>query len=772
MEIKASVREIAEMVYGSGDLAGEEYLRRRAEEGILIHKEHQSRYQEGDQREVYVSYEEAGEDYRLFLSGRIDGVLKRGKKTIIEEIKSTTRDLAIVNEETVPAHLAQAKLYAFIYFRNSRKRKIDIRLTYIRVKSKEIKKIDLVFSKEEIEDFFRKTIELYIGWLRKISAHEERRNRSIEGLVFPFPDYREGQRDLMGACYRTLLNKGILYAIAPTGIGKTVAVLFSALKTINRAGQKLFYLTAKNLGKRIVMDTVKLLMAAGLKAKTVEITAKDSICFLEERDCDPEKCPYARDYYTKLFPALQDIFLNADFYDRETIALYAAKHGICPFEYSLDISNFSDIIVADYNYAFCPRTHLTRYFDEGSVYEPMLLIDEAHNLVSRSQDMYSGEASKAKLLTLRKLLGENKISTSLFADVLKYFEEYEREMNPGDFFVRDLNEEFVGAVQKLSAAVESLLEDRKEIKHKSEITRILLDLSRFYKMSEFFDEDFVFTVERSESNLKVAVRCLDASKFILKTIRERTAGAVFFSATLYPIGYYQQLLTQGEGAYLRIASPFEQENLKLVAFTSVSTRFRDRGKTLDKIIDIIRLLGRSKKGNYIVFFPSYEYQRFAYEKLREDGEFEYIVQKQDFTPDEREQVISLFRNSEKTQIGLFVMGGMFSEGIDYIGDMLSGVVIVGTALPVIGGFNDVVKNHFQKKFSRGFDFAYTYPGFAKVVQAVGRVIRNETDRGAAILVDDRFGNQTYLNLYPKEWSHMKFLSSLEELEKELKEFWK
>ncbi|HHZ11861.1 MAG TPA: ATP-dependent DNA helicase, partial [Acholeplasmataceae bacterium] len=448
MEIKASVREIAEMVYGSGDLAGEEYLRRRAEEGILIHKEHQSRYQEGDQREVYVSYEEAGEDYRLFLSGRIDGVLKRGKKTIIEEIKSTTRDLAIVNEETVPAHLAQAKLYAFIYFRNSRKRKIDIRLTYIRVKSKEIKKIDLVFSKEEIEDFFRKTIELYIGWLRKISAHEERRNRSIEGLVFPFPDYREGQRDLMGACYRTLLNKGILYAIAPTGIGKTVAVLFSALKTINRAGQKLFYLTAKNLGKRIVMDTVKLLMAAGLKAKTVEITAKDSICFLEERDCDPEKCPYARDYYTKLFPALQDIFLNADFYDRETIALYAAKHGICPFEYSLDISNFSDIIVADYNYAFCPRTHLTRYFDEGSVYEPMLLIDEAHNLVSRSQDMYSGEASKAELLTLRKLLGENKISTSLFADVLKYFEEYEREMNPGDFFVRDLNEEFVGAVQK------------------------------------------------------------------------------------------------------------------------------------------------------------------------------------------------------------------------------------------------------------------------------------------------------------------------------------
>ena len=772
MEIKASVREIAELLFGSGDLAGEEYLRRRAEEGILIHKEHQSRYLAGDEKEVHVSYQEEGEDYRLFISGRIDGVLKRGKKTIIEEIKSTTRDLNIIDEETVPAHLAQAKLYAFIYFRNTKKRKIDIRLTYIQVQIKEIKRIDLVYSRSELEDFFRKTIGLYLEWLRKIAVHEETRNKSIAGLAFPFPEYREGQRELMGACYRTLMNKGILYAIAPTGIGKTAAVLYSSLKTIHQAGQKLFYLTAKNLGKKIVLETVGLLMEKGLQAKTVEITAKDRICFLEERDCDPEKCPYAENYYSKLFPALQDIFLNENLYDRETITAYAKKHRLCPFEFSLDISNYSDIIVCDYNYAFCPRTHLTRFFDEGSPYIPLLLVDEAHNLVSRSQDMYSGEITKGAVLSLRKLLRENGIKLKQFQEVLNYFEEYEKETNPGDFFVRELNEEFVGAVERLVSLAERKLGEKKDVKNKAEIVRILLDFSRFYKMSDFFDEDYVYTVGRTEKNLRIAVNCLDASKFLLRTIKERTAGAVFFSATLYPIRYYQQLLTQGEDLCIRIDSPFKQENLKLLAVDSVSTRYRDRKQTVSNIINIIRVLGRSKAGNYIVFFPSYEYLNLVHEELKNDSEFDFIVQKQDFTQDEREQVIGLFQNSEKTQIGLFVMGGMFSEGIDYIGDMLSGVIVVGTGLPAFGGFNNVVRDHFERKFSRGFDFAYTYPGFAKVVQAVGRVIRNESDRGVAILVDDRFASRKYLGLYPKEWSHIRFVSEPEELKKELEDFWK
>ncbi len=774
MKIKASVREIVELIYGSGDLVSEQYLHRRAEEGTLIHKEHQSQYQDADKSEVYVTYEEEKEDYSLFISGRIDGVIKRGKKLIIEEIKSTTRELDAVDEMTVPAHLAQAKLYAYLYFLNSKKKKINVRLTYIHVETRKIKLIDLLYSFSELEDFFRETIDHYLHWLKAIDNHELERNKSIEGLNFPFRDFREGQRELMGACYRSILNKDILYAIAPTGVGKTIATVFSALKTINQNNQKLFYLTAKNLGKKVVLDTIALLMDHGLIIKAIEITSKDNICFQEERDCDPEKCPYSRGYFSKLFEALQDLFQNSDFYNKETIIEYAKKHQICPFEFTLDASYYADIIICDYNYAFCPRTHLIRYFDEGSNYVPILLVDEAHNLVSRSKEMYSGEVSKITLLTLNKLLRENKCNLKKqFDEIFNYFKEYEKQIALGDYQVRILDEMFLGLISKLINRIEDFLSENTEIKHKIEIIKIMMDLNRFQKMSELFDDDYVYSVERNEDNIIIRINCLDASKFLLKTIKEKTAGTVFFSATLYPINYYRKMLTQDEGYFIRIDSPFDRNNLKLITIDSVSTRYRDRSASVGKIIDIIRILGKNKIGNYIVFFPSYKYLKQVYAELMSiDDGFEYIIQKSDFTQKEREAIVNLFMNSDKTQIGLFVMGGMFSEGIDYIGDMLSGVIIVGTGLPMYGGYNNVVKAHFDEKFQNGFDFAYTYPGFAKVVQAVGRVIRTETDRGIAILIDDRFKNKKYLNLYPKEWSHMEFISDFTQLDDEIDDFWK
>ncbi|MDD3999847.1 MAG: helicase C-terminal domain-containing protein [Bacilli bacterium] len=771
MKIKASVKEIVELIYGTGDLVSEEYLHRRAQEGTLIHQDHQRKYKASDKSEVYVKYEEETEAYSLFISGRIDGVIQSGKKVIIEEIKSTTRDLDNVDELTVPAHLAQAKVYAHLYFLNSKKRKIDIRLTYIQVENRKIKKIDLAYTTEELAEFFRSTIDLYLEWLQKIDEHENRRNKSIAGLSFPYLEYREGQRELMGACYRSILNQDVLFAIAPTGVGKTIATLFAALKTINQQNQKLFYLTAKNLGKKVVLDTVALLMAKGLEIKAIEITSKDNICFQDERDCDPTKCPYSRDYFSKLFPALQDLFLNEGFYNKETISEYSRKHEVCPFEFSLDASYYADIIICDYNYAFCPRTHLIRYFDDGSNYVPILLVDEAHNLVSRSKDMYSGEISKIMLLTLNKYLKANNCNIKNIFTVLKHLNQYEEEIAIGDYQVREINEELIGFIEKLILRIEDFFAENKEIKHKLDIIKIVMDLRRFQKMSEFFDDDFVYTVERNENNLLVAINCLDASKFILKTIKEKTSGTVFFSATLYPLNYYKKMLTQDEGHFIRIDSPFEKSNLKLITINSLSTRYRDRKASICKIIKIIKALGESKVGNYIVFFPSYSYLKMVLESLDEADGLDYIVQKPDFTQAEREAVVNLFKSSEKTQIGLFVMGGMFAEGIDYIGDMLSGVIIIGTGLPMYGGYNNIVKAHFDKKFNNGFDFAYTYPGFAKVVQAVGRVIRTETDRGIAILVDDRFANQKYLHLYPKEWSDMLFISESYELEDEIESFW-
>lgn len=774
MNIKVSVKDIVELIYGSGDLISQTRLVKRAEEGTQIHRDHQAQYKDSDQSEVYVKYETTIEDINLFISGRIDGLIVRCNKTIIEEIKSTTKDLDSLDEVTTPAHLAQAKMYAYFYVLENKKKKIQVRLTYIFVGTKKTKKLDFTYTLAELKTFFDETINEYVRWLKIIDNHESIRNKSIEGINFPFPNYREGQRDLMGACYKTILNKDILYAIAPTGVGKTIATLFSSLKAINQKNQKIFYLTAKNMGKRIVLDTIRLLMNNNLIAKTADITAKDKICLQETRDCDSEKCPYARGYYSKIYKAIQDIYHHEDIFSKEKIVEYSIKHEVCPFEFSLDASCYADIIISDYNYAFCPLTHLIRYFDDEARFSPILLVDEAHNLVSRSRDMYSGVITKIKLLTLFKLIKENNLNAKReFQDILKIVNLYEERLTQTDYLVIDYDDKFVQAIYKLYMQVESLIEEKKNVTKKSEIVRILLDMYRFNKCSEFFDEDYVYTIEKIDSDIVISINCLDASKFILKTIKEHTVSTVLFSATLYPMEYYKNMLTQDQGKFKRIPSPFDPYHLNLINIDNVSTRYKDRENSIERIVDIISILGNSKVGNYIVFFPSYHYLNMAHEELlKRNYNFEYIIQKRDFTTKEREDIINLFNNNDKTQIALFVMGGMFAEGIDYIGDMLSGVIIVGTGLPMVGGYNNIVKAHFENKFQNGFDYAYTFPGFCKVVQAVGRVIRTETDKGVAILIDDRFATSKYHYLYPQEWSHMKVINDLELIKEDLNRFWK
>jgi DNA excision repair protein ERCC-2 len=772
MEVKASVREVAELIYGSGDLVSENYLIRRAEEGIAIHTEHQSLYKEQDKSEVFIDYEETNEEYSLYISGRIDGIIVRNKKTIIEEIKSTTKDLDSVDEETSPAHLAQAKLYAYFYALKNHRKKINVRLTYIHVFTKKAKSINFLFSIENLVSFFKDTIRQYIGWLKVIDDHENDRNKSIAGLKFPFDHYRDGQRELMGACYKTIIRKDILYAIAPTGVGKTIATLFASLKAINQKSQKVFYLTAKNLGKRVALKTVEMLMENGLAAKTAEITSKDNICLQETRDCDPEKCPYSKGYYNRVFAAVRDLHEHENLFSKEIIVRYALKHEICPFEFSLDASYYADIIICDYNYAFCPRTHLIRYFDEESKYSPILLVDEAHNLVSRSKDMYSGTISKIRILTLAKLLKETGCQVQKeIHEIMGYFDGYIAQLESVDYQVIDYNEGFSDAASRLFMKADAFINDNKSVSNKSEIIKLLMDILRFTKTSEYFDSDFVYAIEKSDDDILANIQCLDASKFILKTLKEHTVGSVFFSATLYPITYYRNMLTQNSGNYIRIDSPFDPAHLNLVAVNDVSTRYRDRMQSIGRVVEVIRTLGQGKKGNYIAFFPSYEYLSLVNEELAKTSNDCYIIQKREFTLKEREEVVNLFRNNEKTQIGLFVMGGMFAEGIDYIGDMLSGVVVIGTGLPKYGGYNNVVKSHFDEKFGNGFDFAYTYPGLSKVIQAVGRVIRTETDRGIAILIDDRFTSIKYQKLYPKEWSHMKTITDIKELKSDILRFW-
>lgn len=775
-EVRISAKDIAQFLYGSGDITTDRVLQIRAQEGIEIHLFWQSQYLSSDEREVFVKTIFSHEEFKVEVTGRIDGILHREEGIILEEIKSTKMDFEYLDIDSIPAHLVQAKLYAYMYMLEHQLKKIKVMLTYIQVEDRTTLQFEKVYTFKVLETFFTKTLLKYVEWVEKLDQHEESRQKSIEGLRFPFDDYRINQREFMAHVYRNILDRSILYAIAPTGIGKTIATLFSSLKAISRSRQKIFYLTAKNDGKKIALDTVSLLEENGLIAKTCEITAKDRMCLLKERDCDPEVCKYANGYYKKLYKAIDDLFQNESIFSEEVIKKYGKKHKVCPFEFSLDVSNYSDIIICDYNYVFDPRVHLIRYFEE-TTYEPILLVDESHNMVSRSRDMYSATVREETLLNFLKMTKIYRPSPRREVQkCLDYFAEKDIDyLLEVDFVSKvSLDDGLIVILKRLLAKLDQILSSERKIPMKSSLLDVYFEVYQFVKLSEFYNQEYMMTYERVNGKIEVSMKCLNASSFVLGTIENYTQSCVFFSATLDPIYYYKTLLTGGKGNDIKMLSSFKQNHLMLLSVDHVSTRYNDRNDSLQTIVDVSKKLIESKKGNYIIFFPSYQYLNMVKDAMNIDSnDIEIIEQKREMSLYERSETLNMFKTaSDKTQVGLFVMGGVFGESIDLIGDMLSGVVVVGVGLPQLSPFNNLLKSHFDQEFGSGFDYAYTYPGLNKVIQAVGRVIRSETDRGIAILIDDRFASSKYLSLYPREWSHLRSVNYLPTLEKKIQAFWK
>lgn len=775
-EIRISAKEIAELLFGSGNLTNERMLALRQQEGVEIHQYWQARYLDGDQKEVFVKTDFATEGIRLLITGRIDGIIIRDEELILEEIKSTYADFDTLDETTYPSHIAQAKLYAYMYCLEHELKRLTIVLTYIHVEDKEeVFQIEKNHTFRVLETFFKKTIAKYVEWIKLLDEHEASRQKSIQGLAFPFPEYRLNQREMMAHVYRNILEKGILYVTAPTGIGKTVATLFSALKAINQPRQKIFYLTAKNDGKRIAIDTMSLLEENGLIAKSCEITAKDQMCFLDERDCDPEVCKYAKGYYERIYKAIRNTFENESLLDKDTIRKYARKHHVCPFEMSLDLSNYCDVIICDYNYVFDPRAHLVRYFEEQASV-PILLVDEAHNLITRSREMYSATLTDEMFTRLNSLCSQLKPNPKReISRILDLFQEYDLELIEVDFVKREEADEYLlQLVKRLLVKLDQTLSTDKKIPFKNQIMEIYFALVQYARIQEFYNQEFVFLLEKAGGIVLASIKCLNASQFITRTIEEFTQACTFFSATLDPIEYYKTLITGNKGNDVKMTSPFKQRNLLLLIDDHVSTRYNDRADSVGEIVQAAKALIAGKKGNYILFFPSYEYLKMVEENLDFDPErVEIIRQTRQMTLQERSSTVMMFKTeNEKTQVGLFVMGGIFGESIDLIGDMLSGVLIVGVGLPALSPFNNLLRSHFDTEFNSGFDYAYTYPGLNKVIQAVGRVIRTETDRGVAILMDDRFASNRYLRLYPKEWSHAEIQSEPLKTRYKIEKFWK
>ncbi|MCR5349575.1 MAG: hypothetical protein K6E20_01140 [Acholeplasmatales bacterium] len=768
-----AVRELAYFSDSSGDLSVEFFSNRDENLGKMAHEYHQGQYLENDKAEVYIKYELdiLGEKY--LLHGFIDGVLKRHGKTIIEEIKSTTSDLDLINVDFHKEHLAQAKIYAYLYMLINNLEYIDVRLTYISIVDYDTKSFDMNLKKDELEDYVFKLIDDYVSFLNLVDESKKNRKKTIEEIEFPFSSKRIGQLELMKAVYQALSENDILYTIAPTGIGKTMATIFPALKTL-KDNDKLFYVTAKELGKEAPLKAIRILMDNGLKMKCISITAKRKICNNKMANCNPDECPFAKGYFDRLKDATLDIFSNYDIYDSNTILKVTNKHKICAFEFSLYLSYFCDLVIADYNYVFDPHAHLIRYFDDDT-YKPKVLVDEAHNLISRSKEMYSSVISSDDLRVLRSKM--NGITPSIRKEcnfAIEKVETYRENLKDNAIYVTDvLDLNIDRALRNLIVKVDECLSENKndKIKDKDVILEVYYKMLDFVRIGEFFGKTHRFIARLDNDNIYIEYFCMDASKLILDTINTSIHGIVFFSATLYPIKYHMDLITHGEGKYLELESPFDPNNLDIIINNKISTKYKNREYTIDDIIEYIEALVESKEGNYIVFFPSYQYLNMVKEKII-DPDYELIIQENKMSDNDKNIIMEKFKNTTNKKVGLFVSGGSFSEGIDLIGDALSGVIIVSVSLPMICDENDILKDYFEEEYQKGFDYAYTYPGFTKVIQAVGRVIRDVNDKGIAILIDERFTYSLYKRLYPPHWKNIKIINNTYDIKKEIKDFYR
>ena len=771
--IRISVRNLVEFVLRSGDIDNSFMSMARALEGTLAHQKVQKSYGIEYRAEVSLKHKVEHGEFTILLEGRADGIFTYTDHIMIDEIKSTTRDLANIDEDYNPLHWAQAKCYAYIYAIQNNLENIDVQLTYFHLETEETKKFIKSFTFFQIEQYFFNLIDMYIQWASLTFYWGEIRDKTIKDLPFPFESYRQGQRELAVAAYTTIKEGKNLFAQAPTGIGKTMSTLYPSIKSIGEGiTSKIFYLTAKTITREVPKASVELLIENGLRVKALIITAKDKICSNDVVKCNPRDCRAAKGHYDRVNDAIMDIFQNEDLMTRDIISSYALKHNVCPFEFALDVSLWSDLVICDYNYVFDPQVYLRRFFDvEGEDY--VFLIDEAHNLVDRSREMFSAQIDKAHFLDIKDIFVDkypqiykaiNKCNTLI--NKLKKDLEIEES-----YYQSSEITEFYYPFKKVIANMEPWLIEEKNHPEYDNVLEFYFNLSTFLKISDFYDEHYVTTFENNGRDLIIRLYCVDSS-YLLSQALKRGRAAIFFSATLTPLDYHRTILGGDDEDYqMKLSSPFPKENLMLMINDNISTKYKDREATYIEVVENIEALIKSKAGNYFVFFPSYVYMKSIYEIMIERNSLlNIIIQEGSMSETEREEFLESF-NGEENVIAFAVMGGIFSEGIDLTGEKLIGAAIVGVGLPQICFERDIIKEYFNKTIGQGFEYAYVYPGMNKVMQAAGRVIRSEKDRGAILLIDNRYATYRYRELFPNEWSHYKRVVKKLQMEELLINFW-
>ncbi|NLZ48293.1 MAG: ATP-dependent DNA helicase [Clostridiales bacterium] len=784
--VKISVRNLVEFTLRSGDLDTRFTTSSRAVEGTRLHQKLQKlnkkKFAEMNMEymsEVFLSYSFEREGISYIIEGRADGIIvplenSLYKKITIDEIKTTSQPLEKIHEDYNELHWAQAKCYGYIYGLQQHLVDIDIQLTYCDVENEDVKVFVKNFSMDELESYFLNIIDKYHKWACLLEQWIDDRNLSIKSLVFPFASYRKGQRELAVSVYKTIREGRSIFVQAPTGIGKTISTIFPAVKAMGEGYvSKIFYLTAKTITRQVAEEAINKMRESNLSFKAITLTAKDKICFNKGSACNPEKCSYASGHFDRVNDAIEDILINENQLTRDKIEAYARKYSICPFEFSLDLTLWADCVICDYNYVFDPRVSLKRFFETRGDYA--FLIDEAHNLVDRSREMYSAQLNKATFLKLKKLMKniENSISKSL-GKINDYFLTRKKVLE-GKKFSKEkaLPEDLYPLLKKFVKLSEDWLANNEGCEGHEDLLQLYFDVLSFLRVWELYSDDYITYVEDTGVDLIIKLFCLHPGKLLRQNINKGRA-AVFFSATLTPMSYFKDILGGKEEDYfMRLPSPFPRERQCLLIADRVSTRYKDRDRSIGIITRYIYGLISAKKGNYMIFFPSYKYMLDVYNYFVEKySEFKILLQQGDMNEDERDEFLKSFvEEPQETLIAFVVLGGIFSEGIDLKGDRLIGAAIVGVALPQLCLERDIIKDYFDELGQKGYDYAYTYPGMNKVMQAAGRVIRSLEDKGVVLLLDDRFSSYQYRPLFPENWQHARIVASPSELSNIVKHFW-
>ena len=757
-----SVRALAEFAFEKGDLIPAVQAASRMRDGVRGHQILQEMLPHSWQAEVSVSRDIFMDGHILRVHGRADAVYIDPEIVRVQEIKTTTRDPETILKYDYLAHWAQGEIYAALFCLNAQLDRAEVRLTYARLDGAKREYADEYEACELIERLTAYA-RSYLEWISVVDGWKDTSRATVEALRFPFETYREGQREMAKAVYLAMKDHGNALIEAPTGIGKTAASLYGALKALGQGHiSAIFYLTARSTGRKAAEDALALMRGQGLAIRSLTITAKEKCCLLEKADC--MGCPYASGYFDRRRDALK-ASMSVERLDADAVRDLAQDYELCPFELSLDLSETADVVICDYNYVFDPRARLKRYFDGKS--RAGLLVDEAHNLAGRAREMLSADLSGRRVEEVRRRLagfeGKESPMVRLMTELLRALTRPGQEPESQ----AELPRECLDAVKTFAETAGELQTAEPDAQE------LIFDAQWFLTVARQYDEEsYRVLLLPEERRVCVRLWCFDPSKHLKKAF-SRVGGAALFSATLAPLYFYaSQLGVDGEGdESLRLESPFPRENLCVLRLP-LGAGFKDRERTLGPVAQVIHAMAAAKAGNYIACFPSYAYLEQAFRRYRMLYPNDHaMAQESAMTEKQRLDFIARFEAAPaRSMVAFIVLGGVFAEGVDLPDDRLSGAAIVSTGIPQPSFEREQLRERYDDVDEGGYDAAYVYPGLRRVLQAAGRVIRTETDRGVVLLIDQRYRQEQYRELMPPHWD-VRDVKKMSELNETLRRFW-